>query len=346
MEIYITILPIVVCRCDRELDVFLHDKDDDRYGSLVGLDSNDVAYVQQNATHVEIKVDDTTKVAEIFNCSSGELDVLYVKLNNVDYFVLKNKIKSACRCFAVQFILKHSYFQNLHRSLNRLGLKMIERLVPCYPPAIKNKLTKIPKPKSHRLYLDWKYQQFALKKMMACDSSVPFLVTGPFGTGKTRLLATAAVNILQLSHNNRVLICTSHLQSADEYINSYFGQIPSISFDVVRLTGKDYVGYSGRYKSLVTDGCNKGGKNKVRHCRLVVTTFLTTFQLIRMKVKPFTHILIDEGAQTREPEAIAPLGLADNDTKIVIAGDHLQVISFGISLCLFNLSDHRLDLKW
>jgi len=73
---------------------------------------------------------------------------------------------------------------------------------------------------------------------------------------------------------------------------------------------------------------------------------LTAPQLIKMKVRPFTHILIDEGAQTREPEAVAPLGLADDNAKIVIAGDHLQVIFAYISLCLFYLNDHRLDLKW
>ena len=39
----------------------------------------------------------------------------------------------------------------------------------------------------------------------------------------------------------------------------------------------------------------------------------------------FTHILMDEGAQAREPEAVAPLCLATKDTKIVIAGDSSQV---------------------
>jgi len=58
---------------------------------------------------------------------------------------------------------------------------------------------------------------------------------------------------------------------------------------------------------------------------LIITTFLTAPHLTFYDVKPFTHILIDEGAQTREPEAIAPLVLAGDNAKIVIAGDHLQV---------------------
>ena len=39
----------------------------------------------------------------------------------------------------------------------------------------------------------------------------------------------------------------------------------------------------------------------------------------------FTHILIDEAAQALECETIMPLVLADRDTRIVLAGDHMQV---------------------
>jgi len=34
---------------------------------------------------------------------------------------------------------------------------------------------------------------------------------------------------------------------------------------------------------------------------------------------------MDEGAQAREPEAVAPLTFADARTRIIIAGDHKQV---------------------
>jgi superfamily I DNA and/or RNA helicase len=40
----------------------------------------------------------------------------------------------------------------------------------------------------------------------------------------------------------------------------------------------------------------------------------------------FTHILIDEAAQALEPECVTPLVMADGNTKIVLAGDHKQVI--------------------
>ena len=39
----------------------------------------------------------------------------------------------------------------------------------------------------------------------------------------------------------------------------------------------------------------------------------------------FSHILIDEAAQAQEPECVTPLVMADENTKIVLAGDHKQV---------------------
>ena len=170
----------------------------------------------------------------------------------------------------------------------------------------------------------------ALKKLMACDNNAPFLLIGPSGTGKTRILATAATHFLR-RHSNRVLICISHMQSADAYIDNYFGPCEEFLHSYkkpvmpIRLAGKRYR-YFGTYDHLLKRvGCSYTEKCEIRRSHLIVTTFLTAPYLIDLKVRCFSHILIDEGAQTREPEAIAPLGLADDSTKIVIAGDHLQV---------------------
>ena len=299
---------------------------------MVGLSSDDVAYSQQAATEVAITVGCTIVFADIakHGVSKKGLDVVNIKFKDQKGFeLLKSEIKNKSQRFYVNFILKHSYFRNLHRSLDSVNLKLIECLVPHPFDTKKTKFPRVSDPKSSLLWLDKEYQLLALKKMMACDSSVPFLVTGPFGTGKTRLLATAAVNFLK-NPSNRILICTSHLQSADAYIDTLFGplmkehRIPH-RVKPIRLVGDRYK-YRGNFAYLVINGYNRHNTRKIKGCRLIITTFLTAPQLIRMKVRPFTHILIDEGAQTREPEAIAPLGLADDNTKIVIAGDHLQVM--------------------
>lgn len=63
---------------------------------------------------------------------------------------------------------------------------------------------------------------------------------------------------------------------------------------------------------------------------MVVTTFLTALYL-KDKVNKegtalkFTHIIIDEGAQSREPEALGAVVLATSSTCLIVAGDNQQV---------------------
>jgi len=316
------------------------------FASLMGLNSNDVAYAQQAATQVEITIDRTVVSAEIisYGVSNKGLDVVTIKLKKKQQFdLLKKKLQRTSQCLPVCFVLKHSYFQNLHKSLDRVSPKTIERLLPNKLDGRQRMLPFTAMPKSSSLLLDKEYQLLALKKMMACDCNIPFLVTGPFGTGKTRLLATAAVNFLK-KHNNRILICTSHLQSADAYVDNYFGPmlvdhcIPQ-NIRPIRLVGVNHT-YHGDFDHLLARTTER---DKIEKSRCVITTLLTAPQLLKMKGRPFTHILIDEGAQTREPEAIAPLGLANDDTKIIIAGDHLQVkCCYSISLFIIY---YRLDLR-
>ena len=320
-------------RCDKPLEISLFTRNDEMYGSLVGLTSNDVVYIEQTATHVEIAASGTTISAEIANygVSNKGLEVVNVRFNGEHSFhLLKLKINKQS-LLPVHFILKHSYFQNLHRSLDKVNPRIIHCLIPDNLQPQQKNLSRTPCPAEDFpwLDLDKECQLLALKKMMTCDNSAPFLLTGPFGTGKTRVLATAAITFLKRPAN-RVLICTSHLQSADAYINNYFGPMAdncTLPCDVnpIRLVGNRY-NYNGRYRFLFMNSRNHQEVKQIKQSRLIITTFLTAPQLINLKVKRFTHILIDEGAQTREPETIAPLGLANKSTKIVIAGDHLQVV--------------------
>ena len=64
---------------------------------------------------------------------------------------------------------------------------------------------------------------------------------------------------------------------------------------------------------------------------MLVTTFLTALYLKDKMRKEratleFTHIIIDEGAQSREPEALGAVVLATNSTCLIVAGDNQQVL--------------------
>lgn len=61
--------------------------------------------------------------------------------------------------------------------------------------------------------------------------------------------------------------------------------------------------------------------------RIVVVTLSISMYLSTLGLKKghFSHILLDEAAQAMECEAIMPLALANEKTRIVLAGDHMQL---------------------
>ena len=69
--------------------------------------------------------------------------------------------------------------------------------------------------------------------------------------------------------------------------------------------------------------------DEVRDHNVIITTLASARMLWKFYEHErlrFTHILVDEAAQALEPECVTPLVMADGNTKIVLAGDHMQVI--------------------
>ena len=249
----------------------------------------------------------------------------------------------------VTFVLKYSYFDRLHTAIDNLSDVVLKRIMPDsvsdftpHATVAAHFDTYMKKCVREFVFLDQPRQTdddhvptpqlYALRKIINSDcKKAPVLAIGSFGTGKTRVLARAAYQIL---HNDsereaKVLVCAHHQASADSLVDNYFGKmiragwyegkplvriIPNITY----LDRKEYPEYYKTVKQV--QSMNK------RSLNLVVTTFSTSLHLFKpLGRNHFTHILLDEGAQTREPETIAPLCLANENTKIVIMGDHKQV---------------------
>ncbi|NXI93855.1 HELZ2 Helicase, partial [Psophia crepitans] len=161
----------------------------------------------------------------------------------------------------------------------------------------------------------------------------PLLIYGPFGTGKTFTLAMATLEILR-QPNTRVLICTHTNSAADIYIREYFHNYVTsghpwavplriISTDrPINLTDP----ITQMYCCLSPDqrSFRHPTRAEIDRHRIVITTSMLSKNL---KVAPgyFTHIMIDEAAQMLECEALVPLSYATFDTRIVLAGDHMQI---------------------
>ena len=254
------------------------------------------------------------------------------------------KLKISCMKFQrtafkfqgqVEFELKYSYFQILHSFINKLPEIVVKRLVPCENSLIESDQSySSPKPLYPFLELDF-IQLKALNTILNHPhASTPLLIAGPFGTGKTRLLARAAYDILR-KKNSRVLICAHHQASVDTFVE-YFGKMKSdennqwpISFICV-TPGGFYHPANPTYKKYYR---KKHEIKWLQNERLVITTLSTAPSLLHKTPKYFfTDILIDGGAQTREPETVGPLCFAGKYTRIVIAGDHCQVLYFNLTI--------------
>ena len=236
----------------------------------------------------------------------------------------------------VSFILKHGYFTSLRKALCLLPPHMIDKLIPD-ETTLKTRrrietAADVDYPVLDQFDLDKDYQEPACRRVLESSTAAPFLITGPFGAGKTRLLATVALRILLHNPKRFILIATHHIKTADQYIENYFAPFLKIDFDmkkrlkVVRVVGKDSFHESD---SKFIQTVNNMDPATVGNCNLIVTTFGIMLQLQQVLQKHkrqfFTHIFVDEGAQAREPETLGAFCHAGDNTKIVIAGDHKQV---------------------
>ncbi|XP_042261546.1 helicase with zinc finger domain 2 isoform X1 [Thunnus maccoyii] len=175
----------------------------------------------------------------------------------------------------------------------------------------------------------------------------PLLIYGPFGTGKTFTLATAARQLCKQPHN-KVLICTHTNSSADLYVRDHFHPFIDKKNDGMRpirikanqksaLFATDEI--TLKYCFLSEDRQFLPPTKAILDCHKIVittTTMARHFHDLKLPEGYFTHILIDEASQMLECEALIPLSLAGPNTRVVLAGDHMQM-----GPKLFSVDDHH-----
>lgn len=78
--------------------------------------------------------------------------------------------------------------------------------------------------------------------------------------------------------------------------------------------------------------------------RIIITTTTMARHFLDLKLPEgfFSHILIDEASQMLESEALMALGLADKHTRVVLAGDHMQMAPKLFSVSNNKHSEHTL----
>ncbi|XP_048020759.1 helicase with zinc finger domain 2 [Megalobrama amblycephala] len=202
-------------------------------------------------------------------------------------------------------------------------------------------------------------QQIALNFILGkCEENKvapPLLIYGPFGTGKTLCLASAA-KTLALRSQNKVLICTYTNSSADLYVREHFH--PYITNGHPNLKLLRIKANRGGASIKATDDitlkyclCSPDrqsfilpARSDLESHRIIITTTSMARHLRELKLPEgfFSHILIDEASQMLEAEALMALGLADKHTRVVLAGDHMQMAPKLFSVTDDKRSEHTL----
>ena len=175
-------------------------------------------------------------------------------------------------------------------------------------------------------------QVSAMEAILLSELVLPVVIAGPFGTGKTFLLSQAAEYLVKNSKHCRILICTLTNSAANIYLDNFYKKIPpDCGHKSLRLLYADQNAtklpeYLQKYCFYVSSQHCYPSESEARKYPIIITTVGMAQELLRLNLTGhFTHIFIDEAAQMTVPEVMMALSLASNSTKVVMAGDHMQV---------------------
>lgn len=334
----------------KPVDILTHRPLEDHiklFGYIEGMTLTQITYSIQASSHIEIIMNKTPYLlmkARLLDCNNETTtDKLYI---GFDENYTRQFVSFYNRTFGhvpalvinvqVDFIVKGSYFNNLRKILERIPDETLSRIIPQVSHFKEGlRLSRIAKSKNPQHALD--ADQFrGLQTMMFTTCTAPVLIPGPFGCGKTRLLAVATHHVLTNSlqvdgMRGRVLLCCYQQQSADMIMEQYF---KTSEFNKSNLIFR----VTSQRRHISKFDCTETVLNIVNFNHMfphyfankdhivIVTTFMCAMRMSDVVPSDyFTHIFIDEGAQTREPETLGPLLLANKDTRILIAGDAHQV---------------------
>ena len=174
-------------------------------------------------------------------------------------------------------------------------------------------------------------QVSAMEAILLSESVLPVIIAGPFGTGKTFLIAQAAEYLVNYSKHCHILICTLTNSAANVYLEHFHKKILS-DCRILRLMYKErkLLPPQDLLKHFLYDASIMQfyypTESQAKEYHIIVTTLGMAQELLKFNLTGhFTHIFIDEAAQMTIPEVMMALSLASNTTKVVLAGDHMQV---------------------
>lgn len=208
---------------------------------LIGMSGAAMDYATHNFSQVELKVVNSKYTAKVIG-KDEESNALVVEMYSFNFFwKFGGKIiQSASAHFDIDLKYRHRSFQRMHQAIYHTELSVIQKLLPVGNSFAKRTSSEVQlcEKISADFNLDQEYQKTALKQMLSCNPSAPYIVLGPFGTGKTHLLAAAVANLFKNPHN-AILACTHMNIGADNLYKNLQKYAPMVSQEALRLASSE-----------------------------------------------------------------------------------------------------------
>ncbi|XP_020230053.1 probable RNA helicase SDE3 [Cajanus cajan] len=175
----------------------------------------------------------------------------------------------------------------------------------------------------------------SIKMILGCKGAPPYVIHGPPGTGKSRTIVEAILQLYKYNKNARILVCAPSNSAADYILEKLLAQ-KDVAFretEIFRLNASTRP-YEDVKPELIRfcffdDLVFKCPPvNALIHYRIIISTYMSAGLLYAEDVSRghFSHIFLDEAGQASEPETLIPVShLCTRDTVVVLAGDQLQL---------------------
>ncbi|KAK9086893.1 hypothetical protein Syun_029287 [Stephania yunnanensis] len=245
--------------------------------------------------------------------------------------------------FAKEFHLSHrdENLYSIRFTYNRVNMRRLYQAVEAakkletdllFPSTSKRKIRRTPiVPLTQNLNEE---QKSSIEMILGCTGAPPYAIHGPPGTGKTKTLVEAILQLYKTKKNARILICASSNSASDHVLEKLISKDFEIQeSEVFRLNAT-----SRPYEDVQPDHlCFCYFVESVFKCppirallryRIIICTYMSASLLYAEGIKRghFSHIFLDEAGQASEPETMIPISnLCKKETVVVLAGDPKQL---------------------
>lgn len=170
--------------------------------------------------------------------------------------------------------------------------------------------------------------------MISCPCyPAPFILFGPPGTGKTTSIVESLCQIRKFYPSKKILVCAPSNAACDEIAARAIKFLPSS--DIYRQysisMGKSLDKIDPRLVNISNLGVSERHtyppSEYIKTFSIVIVTLSMVHKLYQIKLSTshFSYIFIDECGSATEPSSIIPISAFGSNTKIILAGDPLQL---------------------